>query len=355
MQSEDPPVENPLASLKRCLTNQPSLTILRHFLGARITTAPNLLDEAVFVGLDMEWWEHKPGPITENGLAILKGKDMLNRQPSDPIHELFNKIEIYHTRVIESCHLTNRSLAPAAARNFLFGTTRWIHQSDAKALIIELFTKWRCPDGSLAPVILLGHGLNEDVKHLKMQWGMNIAEINNIVYIMETSRLANQARLITAQNAKLEVLIQGFGITPLWLHNAGNDIGYTTLVAILIGLKDKVFPEAIEGADKETGVEPSFPSVTDNSQPLNSRIETLIATRKLADPPPFGLQNTATAVNPPRTTATPAPRRSSLVLSAKQQRVRGTGICELERRAIGRNAVRVHRMLNMILCRIGWS
>jgi hypothetical protein len=68
---------SPFFQLRNYLAKKDVLAILRHFLGERLPDAPDLLDKAVFLGLDLEWWEYPPhgpnGPITELGLAIFKG------------------------------------------------------------------------------------------------------------------------------------------------------------------------------------------------------------------------------------------------------------------------------------------
>jgi hypothetical protein len=117
-----------------------------------------------------------------------------------------------------------------------------MYREEAKTLVTDMFTKWKCADGSPAPVIFFGHGLSEDIRNLKSEWNIGILSFENIVYTIQTHYLAHSAKLIETKGAKLQELMTGFDIQPRKLHNAGNDIGYATIVMLLIGLKEKLYP-----------------------------------------------------------------------------------------------------------------
>jgi hypothetical protein len=265
-----------LGSLSEYLRDKSPLALLRHFLGEPLPNAPALLEEAVFVGLDLEWFEHYPESITEVGLAIFRGEDIRTYNVHEPLGHLFEKITIRHARIIENCHCCNRDLSPAAASRFMFGETRWVTIAEATEILTTTFGQRRVTDagkdGAYAPVIFLGHGLSEDIKNLKKQWDLDIPAFENLVYKMETTPLAKEARVLGEKGVSLEVLTKGFGLVPTWLHNAGNDIAYTSIVALLIGLKNKLYDDA----DKE-----GFPEDTEvQGRPINDIIVDFRATSK---------------------------------------------------------------------------
>lgn len=168
-----------------------------------------------------------------------------------------------------------------------------MYQMDAISKAAEMFTQWRCADGSPAPVILLGHGLRDDIKNLRVQWGVDLCHIPNIVYTLETSPLAHQAKLIEESQAKLEVLVDRVGVTPKHLHNAGNDIAYTAIVALLIGLKDEPYvypkPEEVEQPGKASDEAPHN-SNRSAVQPVAKTVDALIKLAKSErEPPAWGL------------------------------------------------------------------
>lgn len=112
--------ESPLAALSAYLTQHSELSILQHFLSRPLPNAPSLLNDAVFVGLDMEWWERQPASITETGFAVFKGSDLLAYDSSTmSLLDLLQKFEFFHTRIIETCHMENRILAPIGNHHFI--------------------------------------------------------------------------------------------------------------------------------------------------------------------------------------------------------------------------------------------
>jgi hypothetical protein len=251
---------SPLTSLRLYLSTKSPLSIWRHFLGHPLSDAPQLLDRAVFVGLDLEWFEFQPAPITEIGLTVLKGEDLKEYKTGEPILELLSKIKVYHSRVIENAHFCNRNLAPTAASKFRFGETRWVTIAEGKDILRGTFGQCHITPKDkqviYTPVILLGHGLSEDIRNLRMQWDLDLPGTDNVVYTLETNPLAKEAGVLGEKGVSLEVLSNGFGITPHWCHNAGNDIAYTTIIAILIGLRDRLYgPTDLKEFPDETDVQ----------------------------------------------------------------------------------------------------
>ncbi|KAF2661017.1 hypothetical protein K491DRAFT_620100, partial [Lophiostoma macrostomum CBS 122681] len=240
-----------LVELREFLSKHSQLEILRHFLGQPLEGAPDLLNRAIFVGLDLEWWEHeepKPKPTTEIGLAVLRGQDLLAHNPDDKLLNLLNHIDVHHVRIIENCHFRNTKLAPKAEHNFLFGETRFLSKDDAKALLVSFLTGIETC-GESAPIILLGHGgkdLKSDKHALWNDFKLRVDSISNLVYTMTTSPLAHQGRIRDEDHGPLEELLNGFARDKRFDHNAGNDIAYTALVALLIGLYPRLFPANAE-------------------------------------------------------------------------------------------------------------
>ncbi|KAF2661016.1 hypothetical protein K491DRAFT_674320 [Lophiostoma macrostomum CBS 122681] len=144
---------SPFSELRSYLAKKDVLAILRHFLGQPLPDAPDLLDKAVFVGLDLEWWEYPPhspkAPITEVGLAIFKGSDLVNlaAPPEANFLEILECIKIHHLRILETCHFRNTKLAAQAEHHFLFGETRFLEEQATKELLISFL----CAQGIVSP------------------------------------------------------------------------------------------------------------------------------------------------------------------------------------------------------------
>jgi hypothetical protein len=257
-----------VSDLRKYLVKYTQLEVLRHFLGQPLPDAPKILDQAVFVGLDLEWWEHdrpQPSPITEVGLSVLRGKDLLTHGPNDTLLDLLKCVDVHHMRIIETCHFRNNILAPKAEDNFLFGETRFLKQDEAKNLLLS-FLRGEAIDAENVPIILLGHGgtqLQSDKTQLSDCWKVSVMSTGNIVYTMTTSPLAHQAKVRAEELSGLPELLNGFGIfrgkcqpadkkgrikrEPRYDHNAGNDIAFTTLLTLLIGFFPRLFPGTVSG------------------------------------------------------------------------------------------------------------
>jgi hypothetical protein len=114
-------------------------------------------------------------------------------------------------------------------------------------------------DEVTTPIVLFSHGgqeLESDKEHLVKHWKLEVRNVGNLVRTITTTPLAFQAGVRPENKGSLQDLIDGFRIARvgekrednrLWLHNAGNDIAYTTLVALLIGLFPRLYPETTSG------------------------------------------------------------------------------------------------------------
>ncbi|KAF2249333.1 hypothetical protein BU26DRAFT_519442 [Trematosphaeria pertusa] len=92
----------------------------------------------------------------------------------------------HHIRLVETCHKRNKKFAPGvndAEKNSLYAHTRFLSVAAAKEKMLELLADQRCPHGSKAPVLILGHGLNQDMGKLKAQWGLRLNGIESVVHI----------------------------------------------------------------------------------------------------------------------------------------------------------------------------
>ncbi|KAF2277362.1 uncharacterized protein EI97DRAFT_416170 [Westerdykella ornata] len=241
----EPLCSKPLVHLKAYLDKQTHLHVLQHFCGKPLPHAPSNLNDAVFVGLGMEWFERKPNPITEIGLAVMPASALISysQAPEGLFLDLLQHISVFHCHIIETCHLVNQILAPDASDNFQFGKSRYTTHKEAQQVLKSILTSHTYPDGTPRPVILLGHGLREDKAKLRKEMGIDVDTLENVVFIMETRPLAVEANLIENNGGKLSDLVTGFGITPVHLHNAWNDIANATILALLIGFKERLFPE----------------------------------------------------------------------------------------------------------------
>ncbi|KAF2117089.1 hypothetical protein BDV96DRAFT_469504, partial [Lophiotrema nucula] len=212
------------------LGQQPQVSILSHFLKKTMDHAPLALDDAVIVGLDVEWYERGTDDITELGICIL---DTKNISEEFDILEVIQCMQVFHARIKENAHMLNTELCPGRPDIFHFGTTKFVTTEEARQLLFESFT-WREEDGSLRPVIFIGHGVDNDLEQLKQHFGIDVAAMGCVKSTIDTQVMAIEAGIRSAGPLiSLESLLSGFGIREEYLHTAGNDVGYAIIAGLL--------------------------------------------------------------------------------------------------------------------------
>ena len=131
-----------LRKLETFLATCNPLEILRHFCGQRIDGAPTLLDEAIFVAPDLEWWDieaqRRIHAVTEVGVTMIRGRDLADivagkeELNDEDLLRILDICTTYHIRVRENCHMRNNFVAgdgvsaKDAEKHSLFAQTRFV-------------------------------------------------------------------------------------------------------------------------------------------------------------------------------------------------------------------------------------
>jgi hypothetical protein len=257
---------NDLTALKKLLRSKDlerqNLKKLEYFTKSTdaLPDAPDWFKDTVFVSFDMEWYsqfrdELGTAPPTELGIALLYGQDLIDfvKNPNSSLENFFASIRAYHIRIIERCHMINRlnGCTDKTEENFLFGTTRFLYEEEAKELVKALFTEttYQIAD-ERRPLILIGQGLHQDLRILKKKWRIDVHKLD-LVDVIQAKYVALDAGILRGEDKKgLKDLTGGFGLgsAESWfLHNAGNDAVLTLIVTLLSGLNQTLHPFAVPG------------------------------------------------------------------------------------------------------------
>lgn len=221
------------ALLARGLTHA---SILKHCLGQhRIPFASSslveLLQDAVIVSLDAEWFEHDPEYVTELGVTILDPRKIKDR--SQP-WEILKATTNHHVRVKANAHLINGEMCAGHPEDFQFGKTSFVDMNEAKETLASSFIHIDGL-GRPRPVIFLGHAVDNDTKTIEDRFGLDIDKLGVVVATVDTQSIAQETRLAaTGRPIGLGSLLAKFDIVENYLHNAGNDIVCTMVAALLM-------------------------------------------------------------------------------------------------------------------------
>lgn len=258
------------------------LEIMRHLLGNLIPGAPSALDDAYLVGLDAEWWEKDPNPITELGFAELRPSKIV------PIHEphaedSLLQIQTTHLRIMENAHLVNKFRGAGNPEDFHFGTSAFIPAQEALKVLMEVFCRFIHADGEqprLRPVIFIGHAVECDFEKLSDKLGVDLLKFGTIVKVIDTQILAKEAGIVGPKgpNISLKHMLEYFHIQPDNLHMAGNDIAYTMVAAVLAALKNDLYTSADH-----------IPEPIVNGRHIQDVLADIKAVNKAGPPPPWGV------------------------------------------------------------------
>ncbi|KAH8722789.1 hypothetical protein GQ44DRAFT_621920 [Phaeosphaeriaceae sp. PMI808] len=264
--------------LATALSDLEDLDVLRHFLGYPLPSAPPTLDEAAIVCLDVEWWWKEPKPTTEIGIAEL----MLRGQgPSAHVENILNGIQVAHARIIPNAHLRNGFRGAGNPENFQFGTSKFVTIDEARQVVVDTFVRPRQNgDGSLQPIILIGHAVDNEFDHIQRAFGVDLRSYRTVVKVIDTQYLAAQAGIVGPKgpNIGLRDLLEYFNVHIDNLHTAGNDTGGTLIAAILLALKDVLYPYCY----------PKPPAIMQGRH-MQAVVERVMAIAKSHPPPSWGV------------------------------------------------------------------
>jgi hypothetical protein len=216
--------------------------ILANFLGYPVFDPSRRLNMAAVVCLDAEWWIKDPKPTTELGISELMAKDL---SPTAHAGNIMTHIQTAHARIIPYAHLINKFSNAGNPENFKFGTTKFVTMEEAKQVLIDTFVRPAADDPTnLQPIILIGHAVKNEFDHLQRTFGVDLRSYGTIVKVIDTQLMAQEAGIRSPKGPYISLsdLLAHFKISIPNLHSAGNDAAGTLIAAILIALKDKLYP-----------------------------------------------------------------------------------------------------------------
>ncbi|KAH7069838.1 hypothetical protein BKA63DRAFT_89444 [Paraphoma chrysanthemicola] len=228
--------------ISHALANVSDVNVVRHFVGFPLLGAPASLNEATVVCLDIEWWQKDSSATTELGVAELMVKGML---PTIHAENVLNSIQVAHARIMPNAHLRNNFIGAGDPENFLFGQTKFVTMYEAKEVLIRTFVRPRVGgDGSLQPIILVGHAVENEFEHIQKSFGVDLQSYGSIVKVIDTQEMARKAGIRGPKGPfiGLRDLLAHFNVNINNLHMAGNDAAGTLIAAVLLALKDSLYP-----------------------------------------------------------------------------------------------------------------
>jgi hypothetical protein len=200
------------------------------------------LNDAAIVCLDIEWWQHDPTLTTELGIAEMSTKGVI---PSSHAENILMGIQVAHARLQDNSHLLNTFQGAGNPEVFSFGTSKFVTAEEAKGVLINTFVRARLDgDGSLQPIILVGHDVKNEFEHIERAFGIDIRCYGTIVKVIDTQAMALEAGIEGPKGPSIGLgdLLAYFNINIHNLHTAGNDAAATLMVAVLIVLKSYLYP-----------------------------------------------------------------------------------------------------------------
>lgn len=214
------------------------MEMLQHFLGHRLPHAPALLDDAVIVGLDAEWFERGNKDITELGIAIIDTRD-LSGASFNSAWEVLEKMNVYHARIAENAHMVNTKYCPGRPDMFQFGQTRFVTKYEARQVLIDAFCHDDREGTRNRPVVFVGHAVDNDVEMMNKHFGIDLNSLGSIIATIDTQVLALEAGIAPKGTLLgLRGLLAVLGFHEQCLHTAGNDIAYTMITALQMAYSD---------------------------------------------------------------------------------------------------------------------
>ncbi|KAK4506603.1 hypothetical protein PRZ48_000335 [Zasmidium cellare] len=207
------------------------------------------LQNVVFVCIDCEAFEFGPEKVMEVGVSVLDTSKIDLIDPEITSQDLISHIESAHYRIEEYGHLRNKRWVKGNPDAFAFGSSTWVKKADAKKVLLRIFqdagnlsnaaTLNEPLKGEVRNVVLVGHGIKNEVDYLK-RLDFPLAAPRNIVHKLDTSTILSTKK----QQVALKNLLQmtGINVDKSHLHNAGNDAAYTLHALMTIATREHAVP-----------------------------------------------------------------------------------------------------------------
>lgn len=213
------------------LENYDEVSVLRHFLGFPIFGAPATLHKAAVVCLDIEWWQNEPHRTTEIGISEIV---TTGQAPTALAENILSSIQVAHARVMPYAHLKNSFKGAGDPEIFDFGTTKFVTEGEAKEILINTFMRPSCSgDGSLQPIILVGHAVENRFDHLQRAFDIDLRQCSTIVKVIDTQTMAVTATIKgrAGRIISLKHLLEHFSMDMKSLHSGKLFTEYSERIA----------------------------------------------------------------------------------------------------------------------------
>ncbi|KAK1826246.1 hypothetical protein QBC39DRAFT_27157 [Podospora conica] len=215
-------------------SGQPSATVPALDLTVPMAAKPD--KGVLFVGIDVEAWEHNQTIITEIGLAILDANKLVGVAPGPMGKNWFPLIEARHIRVRENAWAVNKTHIRGCPEDFEFGQSEFVPYKEVPRLLKSIIDEATVTgaDGvkRAQEVVLVFHESPSDIKYLETV-GYDVYKNPNLLEIVDTKHM-KQSALRSDQATKLEYILSQLGLPYGNLHNAGNDAVFT--LRAMVGL-----------------------------------------------------------------------------------------------------------------------
>lgn len=208
------------------------------------------LNEPVFISVDVECNERCHSQITEVGLSILDTRDLVGTAPGQGAVNWTSRIQSRHLRVVEYGHIVNHDFVPGCPDRFEFGESEWVKLEDLASVVDNCFrsylpetTDTEESQAQRRNVVLVGHNPSADVNYL-LELGVPLfKEAKEKGVFLDTVDTAEVFRVYRQEmNVRsLGNILNTFGITGWYLHNAGNDAHYTMEALVRLLFHDSNF------------------------------------------------------------------------------------------------------------------
>jgi hypothetical protein len=189
-------------------------------------------------------------------------------------------VRVAHARINPHAHLLNSFDGAGDPENSHFGTTKFITAEETKKIIIGTCVRPRHGgDGSLQPIILIGHAVENQFDHTQRAFGVGLRSYGTVVRVVDTQVMAKNAgiRGPNGPSIGLRDLLTYLNIDMSNLHTAGNDAGGTLIAAVLLAL--------VSGFYLVSNRKPPTIVLGRNIQDV---VDSVMAIEKMVPPPTWG-------------------------------------------------------------------
>ncbi|KAF2732572.1 hypothetical protein EJ04DRAFT_578317 [Polyplosphaeria fusca] len=247
-------VLTPLEEVRQYFSKLSDTEVLRHVLGFPSDGAPELAKHAIINAIDIEAYCFDQSKLTEVGLAVLTAPELAGIAAANPgphAKNVLKQIYNYHYRLRENAHLVNNaSFLKGNPEKNHFGETRFLSAIQMNNALKNAFC-WPVdenkPELGFCPVVILGHAVRGDFNMLRNGIGFDAEEYDTVVRTIDTQQIADEncvaseALVKSGNRIGLARLASYYNSALRDQHNASNDIAYTMITAVLMGLGREIY------------------------------------------------------------------------------------------------------------------